>query len=147
MSDLVDALEDLKSELRKGKTAESVVDSIAADYDLKPVFLLNRAKATLGDLATWAERNQKAHDALQPGLEKAKKKILLAKLENKMQTTKWTEATREEATDLAETINSLRAEFGIAGRWELRTKRVRKPADFDSLIRKFAKELGMEYPY
>ncbi|AHC30514.1 hypothetical protein CC53_gp097 [Rhizobium phage vB_RleS_L338C] len=77
---LIEAIEDLKAELEAGKSVDAVIEQIAEDHDLKPVFLRNRAIAAIGDLDNYAERAAAAREANKSNIEGAKRKIALSRV-------------------------------------------------------------------
>ncbi|QIG76143.1 hypothetical protein EVC24_122 [Rhizobium phage RHph_I4] len=136
---LIEAIEDLKSELAAGKQVDDVIDQIAEDHELKPVFLRNRAIAAIGDLSTYAERAAAAREANKANIEGAQKKIALSRI--KAQIEAHNAGTARVSDDRLALLIAAANELGA--NYQLVRRGQRLPATdeqkFDRLMRRFIK--------
>jgi hypothetical protein len=143
------AIADLKNILLDDATDDInlQIEVLAEEYDLKPLFLKNRAIADMGDLSTWADRQRAARAADQGNQERTKKKLLLTRIEDTLRATPVTANNIDDVLTIQETANQLREELGIQGRWQI-VKRTQRRAprheSFEQLARRICKEFGID---
>lgn len=127
---LTDALSDLKLELAAGEDVDRAIENIAQMYDLKPVFLRNRAKAALGDLSTWAERDKTSREVLAPSLEAARQKMARTQVENRIRA--HNAGTNRVSDDELQKL--IAAANALGGNWTVKQRRKKDLDELDQAI-------------